>query len=193
MAQRFNLEIYKKGTLLANAYYHSSGYTFTAITLASVALRYIIDNITTFLYEEENPAYHTALAIEALEATGATITGDELLAYSAITHTYKAKKPLNKHTGIISFTSINMAKTREYEFMRIKIDMDNISMDISNSYDCITEEEKVDILDWDTQFQNYDDQVSNLKNVSYDEVINLLQQQDTHITVNKNYYLTLGD
>lgn len=71
MGERLNLEIWHNGKVLANAYYHWSGFTYCAVSVVTDALKYI----------KSNPAENNNIllyAIRALEATGAGLTDREI-------------------------------------------------------------------------------------------------------------------
>lgn len=71
MGQRLNLEIWNKGEVLANAYYHWSAYTSSAAGLVSRALDYIKSNPI----QDDN---YLLYAIRILEATDAGLTTREI-------------------------------------------------------------------------------------------------------------------
>lgn len=71
MGERLNIEIWNNGKVLANAYYHWSGYTESATILTKQALRYIEEHPL----EDDNEKLYS---IRILEATGAGLTDREL-------------------------------------------------------------------------------------------------------------------
>ena len=70
MGQRLNIEIWDKGQVLANAYYHWSAYTLLALKL----IEKIITNVDN-LVECDNDRLK---AVWLLQLTGAGLTQDEL-------------------------------------------------------------------------------------------------------------------
>ena len=68
MGQRLNIEIRKNDEVLANAYYHWSGYTSSSIELTSEILKNI-DNV--------NFDNDVVKAVKLLEITGAGLTSSE--------------------------------------------------------------------------------------------------------------------
>lgn len=71
MGERLNLEIWNNGKVLANAYYHWSGFTDSAAFIVNRALNYIKNNSV----KDGNALLY---AIRILEATGAGLTEREI-------------------------------------------------------------------------------------------------------------------
>lgn len=71
MGQRLNVEIWDKGEVLANAYYHWSAYTESAAQIVDTALNYIKNNPNQY-------GNDLLYAIRVLEATGAGLTDREI-------------------------------------------------------------------------------------------------------------------
>lgn len=70
MGQRLNLEIRKKGKVLANSYYHWSAYTASAFEILDAAYAYLVT------HPKESDLLK---AIHALEATGAGLEPEEFI------------------------------------------------------------------------------------------------------------------
>lgn len=126
MGERLNLEILYDGTVAANAYYHWSGFTSSALELTEKALE---------RFPEDNIGYVDAMgsAVKMLEHTGALLTKPDYAAYTAITPTnvlgnpvpyYKAKKgTADRNSGLISVTTYGILETRTWEESRVSIDL----------------------------------------------------------------------
>lgn len=69
MGQRLNIEIFNKGQILANAYYHWSAYTVASLEL----VQKVLDAYSTFPAEPSD----RQKAVLALQATGAGLPKDE--------------------------------------------------------------------------------------------------------------------
>lgn len=126
MGQRLNLEITAEGNVLANAYYHWSGYTSASLRVAEVALKKFEEGKRSTLDQYE-------LALDMLENTGAKFTRDELIAWNGHTFTDILGKVLprkarisdgvNRNDGLISVTSMGINGTRIWEEARVSIDI----------------------------------------------------------------------
>lgn len=126
MGQRLNLEITMGNNVLANAYYHWSGYTSCALKLTRIALEKFreIKFIPVNVYD---------MTIDMLENTGAKFTDEELKAfnsvgfYDIIGREMKKKQRnsdnVNRNDGLISITSMGINNTRKFEEARVQIDI----------------------------------------------------------------------
>ena len=130
MGERLNLEICAGENVYANAYYHWSGYTSSAIQLTNCALKLCPQNFN----------FHSVFfdAIKMLENTGARLTKSEYSAYSSIVVRNilgnEIPKPkaiqenCNRNSGLISITSYGIAETRMWEESRVTIDIKSKSI-----------------------------------------------------------------
>lgn len=76
MGQRLNIEIVKNGKVLANSYYHWSGYSSSAINLTETIITKF-DYIKKYNVEGYIKNKDLLLAIRLLETTGAGVTDIE--------------------------------------------------------------------------------------------------------------------
>lgn len=126
MGQRLNLEITADGNVLANAYYHWSGYTSTSLDIAESALKKFEEGKISTLDQYE-------LALDMLENTGAKFTRDELMAWDyhtfsdifgrVLSKKFRNSDGVNRNDGLISITSMGINTTREWEEARVSIDI----------------------------------------------------------------------
>lgn len=116
MGQRLNLEIHKDGEVLANAYYHWSGYTSSSIELTKEVLKHV-DQI-----KEDNEIVY---AIRLLEATGAGLTDDELPFVQKIAPEKEFKIAINRNRGLIAISEEGIEETRRWEEGRVEVDLSN--------------------------------------------------------------------
>lgn len=140
MGQRLNLEILKGETVLANAYYHWSGYTSSSSSLASIVVNKIIED------EKNGITYSSDVhqAVELLRATGGMLDIKELEAYQKLTPSYQEDRACNRNEGLISVTPEGIEETREWEEARVSVYLDEGSI----SFDAFAEyESKEDFMD----------------------------------------------
>jgi len=147
MGQRLNIEIISNGKCLANAYYHWSAYSDSAIDLAIKIVRkyeYIKE------YKRVNTENEKLLfAIRLLEVTGAGLFPSEIERAKDIIKTndnynIKFKPCINRNEGIIEFTEKGIEENRSWEEGRISIDIDNKTINYK-VYDIIDEKSKEEI------------------------------------------------
>lgn len=127
MGQRLNIEIMKSETLLANSYYHWSGYTSCAINM-------IVNIIKNFdyikRYKMENVKDKDILfAVKLLEETGAGMTDIEkkelFKKIGLIDENVKINQCKGRSEGIINITKNEMQDNRYWEEGRVTIDIEN--------------------------------------------------------------------
>ena len=127
MGQRLNIQIEANDTdtnetkVLANCYYHWSGYTSSAMELVNEIVDSGIYNLDILDPVEK--------AIRLLEATGAGIAEDEL------TDTYntpKYKIGTNRNDGLIAISEEGTNRVAEWEESRVTINLTTGSIDMSD-------------------------------------------------------------
>lgn len=131
MGQRLNLEIVGNTGVLANAYYHWSGYTSSSLEITKEALEKFEDCKHSSLSKYE-------MAFDMLENTDAHFTENELEAWKK---TYRDSKMrncemANRYTGLISYTTTGINDTRCIAKERVQIDIDKktINFDVFFKY-----------------------------------------------------------
>lgn len=138
MGQRLNLSINKNGKVLANCYYHWSGYTNVAMEKARQALDIL----------EEQEEVGVKEAILALKETGAGIDAKNAQNY------VEPDKEIHRDDGIIATTEEDIKETEMWSECEIIIDIGTRKV---NLIDAITEYDEEDIqeyLDIDTATLN---------------------------------------
>lgn len=139
MGQRLNIEIHENGKCLANAYYHWSAYTQTALELTRNILDY---------YPRAKSRYGLSCAIELLRHTGAKIPTDELISQGVNEKlAIDLGSDANRDDGLIAISEKGMKETRACEEGRVIIDIGR--SDISFNVFCTWHDE-----DFDEQFPN---------------------------------------
>lgn len=134
MGQRLNLEIYSNGELLANCYYHWSGFTSSSMELADIVLKNY-DEIMAMNISD------TTKAILLLQKTGAGLMvndKDNELEF-ALKHLppedleqVVLKQSEGRNNGLISITEEGMKETQDWEEARITIYLDEKRVDLDN-------------------------------------------------------------
>lgn len=119
MGQRLNIEIVNGDTVLANAYYHWSAFTFPALELTAEIVKGI-DKVPS-----ENKLEQ---AIALLELTGAGVDDEEWARIESDTtgkfDELVFKEAKNRNRGLISVTEEGMQETETLEEGRVSIDLE---------------------------------------------------------------------
>lgn len=129
MGERLNIEIVSDCGPLANAYYHWSGFTDSALELTAKALEKYQRCSRPILRLQ----FFTAL--DMLENTGAALTPSELTAYKSLRVVgnlfegtlavlpKRIEREPNRNEGLIAISSYGMAETRVWQEERVVIDI----------------------------------------------------------------------
>ena len=112
MGQRLNIEIRKEDKVLANAYYHWSGYASRSLDLTSEILKNI-DNV--------NFDNDVAKAVKLLEVTGAGLTKSEFGLLSDDIRNIAFKSAIDRNSGLIAISEKGMSNTQFWEEARVEI------------------------------------------------------------------------
>ena len=131
MGQRLNLEIVQGDAVLANAYYHWSGYTSSAFDL----VKQIVDSGVYY----SNIADPVEKAIRMLEVTGAGLTEDE---FTEMYSPDKFATATSRNTGLIAISKTGIEETRRWEEANITIDISTGSIDTGGVFYLIDEYEE---------------------------------------------------
>jgi hypothetical protein len=138
MGQRLNAEIHYGDKCLANAYYHWSGYTSSAIHITERIISFFLNIKEADPYSLATEDDRTLTAIQILEATGAGITDPdrtEVMGSENISPTIKGygiNKATSINDGLIGLTERQMNITRQLEEGRVAIDILNETV----NFDC---------------------------------------------------------
>lgn len=117
MGQRLNLSINKNGKVLANCYYHWSGYTNSAMEKARQALDIL----------EEQEEIGVKEAVLALQETGATINEENAKDY------VEPNEWLDRNEGIIATTEDDIKETERWAECDIIIDVGTRKINVINA------------------------------------------------------------
>lgn len=119
MGQRLNIEIIENGKVLANAYYHWSGYTSSSLELTQE----ILEAIEKINYEDR-----VINAIKLLEETGAGLTDNEIeyaKNYIKNFDKYTFKACAGRNDGLIAISDKGIKETEYWEEARVEINLTN--------------------------------------------------------------------
>lgn len=133
MGQRLNVEIMGEEEVLANCYYHWSGYTLSSIHITGEIIKYLVENKVTLDHKG---------AIEILtKATGATLNKEEWergVVMGVLSGEYQDKADRNE--GLIAISKEGIDETRYWEEGRITIYPDKETF----SFACASEKDYID-------------------------------------------------
>ncbi len=135
MGERLNLEIRENGELLANAYYHWSGYTRSALELTEIVLK------TIPKIKESDPVLK---AIRLLEATNAGLTPNEKVYAGQKLEGFDSNQfqdAINRNEGLISISVEGMTETQRWEEERVTIHLDNQLIEFGACFSSSDEDE----------------------------------------------------
>lgn len=185
MGQRLNIEIVKNDKLLANSYYHWSGYSDCAINLAIK----IINNFDYIKkYKVENVTDKDMLfAIRLLEETGAGTNESEMKGtiekIGLIDENVVLKECRGRDEGIIEISEEGMGENRYWEEARVTIDIENKTID----FDVIHEINKEDYDKDELKDMSFKEIYRNFKKVKFEDVFELKAFID-EANYNKQFY-----
>lgn len=164
MGQRLNIEIVKGKEVLANAYYHWSGFTTTAIKITNNILE-SYSRIKKSVAKSKSSNKDLLFAIRLLETTGAGIDFTNTTKNDFIFKIGKEFKSMkDRNEGIIGITKEDIEETRYWEEARVTIDIEteNVSFEVFMNYD-EDEEEAKEVLE---DFKNENKKIGKI-NVDY--------------------------
>ena len=144
MGQRLNIQFEDNTGVLANAYYHWSGYTSSAMLLTNQI-------ISSDLIDDTSIS-NKVKAVKLLELTGAGLTKEEFND-DFPSHLYKESK--DRTSGLIAISKEGIEETQSWEEARVTIDLDAQQI-YFNVY-------------WDVNIEDYDpEDVVKIPEQSYD-------------------------
>lgn len=166
MGQRLNIEITDGDNVLANAYYHWSGYTSSALDLTGKILKHLDD--------VKDIKDNILKACRLLSYTDANFTDEELKFiekhfndtddYIAL---YVSNKAVNRIDGLIAISEYGINETRQLEEARVTIDLANEKID----FDAIYRETKFGFIDYNG-VEEYNELIEtdiDFSNISFDK------------------------
>lgn len=145
MGQRLNLSINKNGKVLANCYYHWSGYTNSAMRKAQQALAFLDDQEGEIGVKE---------AVLALKETGATIDAENAQDY------VEPDEEVNRNAGIIGTTDEIIEMCEYWAECEIIIDVGTRKVNVIDALWHYSEEE----------LEENEIEIENLKELEVDDM-----------------------
>lgn len=133
MGQRLNIEIVQGDIVLANAYYHWSGYTSVAFEL----VKQIVDSGVYYLPISDP----VEKAIRMLEVTGAGLLESE---FTDVYSPDKFATATSRNAGLISISKTGIDETRQWEEANITIDISTGSIDTGGVFYLAEAEDEID-------------------------------------------------
>ena len=174
MGQRLNIEIVKNGKVLANSYYHWSGFSNSAVNIViQIIQKY--EYIKKYKVEKYIKNQDLLLAIRLLEETGAGLNNTDIARniLKDETMNLKLKECQGRNEGIIGITQEDIEETRYWEEGRVSIDIENKKIDFE-VIDEYTEEELKDYYDEEEIKElNIKKIDRNFKNISFEDIFAL--------------------
>lgn len=138
MWQRLNIEIRKNNRVLANAYYHWSGYTSSSLRLTEE----ILCNIDKTYHNNE-----VVNAVRLLETTGALLTEREIVTIKSICDdVINFDIATHRNNGLISVSEEGIERTQFSEEARVEIHLDKKTINFQG-VDFKTKQEFLDDLE----------------------------------------------
>lgn len=175
MGQRLNLEIVDNREVLANAYYHWSAYTGSAIELTEAAIG--------AFYDAPADISQLGLAVFMLQKTGAGIYSEEdcRIAEDA-TGKFKGiefRDARDRNCGLLSVTKVGIESTEQWEEGRVTINIEDETVDFGVAWTYTADEYNDDMEDDDAfdMLPRYDCQMCG---VPIDEFCNIKSAYENH-------------
>ena len=201
MGERLNIEIVKNGDVLANCYYHWSGFSECAINLTTKIIQemdYIKNSSRLMKSEVKNK--DILFAIRLLESTGAGVPEREREEVREMLGNIDL--PLNKcigrNEGLIGVTEKAIAETENWQEESVTIDIEKKTIDFRAVED-ISEKELFE------EYEIPEDEIGkeniNFKEIKFEDVFNLKArielanykgQQYFYNEFDKQYYYWIG-
>lgn len=174
MGQRLNIEILKSGEVLANSYYHWSGFSNSAVNLA-IQIINNFDYIKKYKVEEYIKSQDLLFAIRLLEETGAGVNDIEKTRKSLEDQTMNLKlKPcINRNEGIIGITKEDIEETKYWEEGRLTIDIEKKTVDFDVIREYTLEELKENYDEEEIKELDIKEINKNFKNIPFEDIFEL--------------------
>ena len=174
MGQRLNIEILKNGEVLANSYYHWSGFSNSAINL-TIQIINNFEYIKKYRVEEYIKNQSLLFAIRLLEETGAGVCSIKETKETLEDQTMNLKLQLckDRNEGIIGITKKDIEETRYWEEGRVSIDIEKKTIDFNVIREYTLEELKKDYDEEEIKEMNIKEINRNFKNIPFEDIFEL--------------------
>lgn len=186
MGQRLNIEIVKNGEVLANSYYHWSGFSDCAINLA-IQIINNFEYIKKYKVEKYIENQDLLFAIRLLEETGAGIenTNRARRLLKDETDNLKIKECEGRNEGIIGVTKEDIEETRYWEEGRISVDIEKKTVDFNVIEEYTTEQFKKNY--GEEEIKKIKEINKKFKDISFEDIFELKAFIDK-ANYNREYY-----
>ena len=172
MGQKLNIQFEDNTGVLANAYYHWSGYTSSAMLLTNKI-------ISSDLIDDTSIS-NKVKAVKLLELTGAGLTRDEFND-DFPSHLYKKAK--TRTDGLIAISKEGIEETQSWEEARVTINLDTQQIHLDIYWDVDTDDyDPEDITKQDDA--TYDSEL-NYEDVSFEKFPELYKEYDLNYSKGK--------
>ena len=177
MGQRLNIEIGKDDKVLANAYYHWSGYTSSSLELTSEILK----NINNVDFDND-----VVKAIKLLEFTGAGLIKSEFGFLSDDIKNIAFKSAICRNDGLIAISEKGISDTQYWEEAKVEIHLDTKNVKLKIYYD-------VDEDDYeDGDMREFYEATLDYTSVSFEDFDKVKDEILTNIKNEKYYFIFNG-
>lgn len=189
MGQRLNIEIVKNKKVLANCYYHWSGYSSSAVDLVIQIIKHF-ESIRKYEVEKYIKRQDLLFAIRLLEKTGAGFKDINIIRkiLKDKTMNLELNQSKGRDEGIIEISNEGIEENRYWEESRVTVDIANktITFEAFQEYSkeeflwYYSEEEikRPDIIEIDRNF----------KNIKFEDIFELKAFIDKAIYQGKYYF-----
>lgn len=174
MGQRLNIEIRKDDKILANAYYHWSGYASSSLKLTSKILKNI-DNV--------NFDNDVVKAVKLLEVTGAGLTKSELDFLNDNMRNTAFKGAIDRNNGLIAISEKGISNTQFWEEAKVEIHLDTKNIKLNLYYDIEENDYNADDM------PEFYEAVTDYTNVSFEDFDKVKDEILTNIENEKYYFI----
>ena len=174
MGQRLNIEIVKNGKVLANSYYHWSGFSNSAINL-TIQIINNFEYIKKYRVEEYIKNQSLLFAIRLLEETGAGVDNIEKTRklLEDQTMNLKLKPCIDRNEGIIAIIKEDIEETRYWEEGRVSIDIEKKTVDFNVIHEYTEEELRENYDEEEIKELNTKEINRSFKNILFEDIFEL--------------------
>jgi hypothetical protein len=177
MGERLNIEIHNKGKVLANCYYHWSGYSNSAAQLAQE----IIHNIGKI----ENTGSDLLYAVKLLESTGGGLTEREIEHAKTLDdfNDYKFAECEGRNNGLIAISKDEIQNTRSWQehALYIYLDENRMSFKVFWSKDKWDwEKERKEDFDEEVKAKDLEKVDINFDDIKFSDIDSFVEFVDSH-------------
>lgn len=161
MGQRLNIEIVENGEVLANAYFHWSGFTSSSFKTA----QQVLDHLDEVSHES-----NIVRAVKLLETTGAGLTDEEeeyMLKTVPGADKISFKKAIDRNKGLIAVTEKGIGETRKWEEARVTIDLITKTVDFQALFQYSSKEEFEEVNGEGCEYPTYEN--IDFSNIPFDK------------------------